>query len=441
LDSGDATRIIVLLILLILSAFFSSAETCITTVTALRAKALADDGVKNASTLLKLKKNMSKMLTAILIGNNVVNLSASSLTTTFVISLAERQGTPSNQSLFTGIGTGILTFLILVFGEICPKQIANVKAEKLALYYARPVYFITQLLWPISFILNKISRFLLFILRIDLDDKPQITESELRTFVDVSHKEGVIEKEEREMITNVVDFGDLVASDVMQPVKDVQFCDADFNYDQLKDCYRVEKFTRMPVITEGQDDIIGIINLKDVFFFEGDKETFNVRSIMRHPFFTYEYKKLSELFIEMKRSHNQMAIVLDEYGSTSGILTLEDLLEEIVGDIKDEYDANEESDITKVSDKEYVVLGTARLDDIHEKIGIDIETDEYDSISGHVINLFGRFPKEGETIADKYAEYTVLVCANNHIDKVRIHLLDLKEEESGDDKGSENKTS
>jgi putative hemolysin len=441
LDSGDATRIIVLLILLILSAFFSSAETCITTVTALRAKALADDGVKNASTLLKLKKNMSKMLTAILIGNNVVNLSASSLTTTFVISLAERQGTPSNQSLFTGIGTGILTFLILVFGEICPKQIANVKAEKLALHYARPVYFITQLLWPISFILNKISRFLLFILRIDLDDKPQITESELRTFVDVSHKEGVIEKEEREMITNVVDFGDLVASDVMQPVKDVQFCDADFNYDQLMDCYRVEKFTRMPVITEGQDDIIGIINLKDVFFFEGDKETFNVRSIMRHPFFTYEYKKLSELFIEMKRSHNQMAIVLDEYGSTSGILTLEDLLEEIVGDIKDEYDANEESDITKISDKEYVVLGTARLDDIHEKIGIDIETDEYDSISGHVINLFGRFPKEGETIADKYAEYTVLVCANNHIDKVRIHLLDLKEEESGDDKGSENKTS
>ncbi|MCR5202879.1 MAG: hemolysin family protein, partial [Lachnospiraceae bacterium] len=251
-------------------------------------------------------------------------------------------------------------------------------------------------------------------------------ESELRTFVNASHRVGVIEREEREMITNVVDFGDSLAKDVMVPKADIQFANADYNYEELMECYKEEKFTRMPVYAESEDNIIGIINLKDIFFYNGSKETFNVRAIMREPYFTYEYKNTSELFLEMKRASIPMAIVLDEYGSTTGILTLEDLLEEIVGEIRDEYDSNEEDEITKISDKEYVVLGFTRLDDINDKLGTKIEAENYDSIAGHIINLFNDFPHKGDMVSDEYADYKVLEANNNRVDKVKITLRKVK---------------
>lgn len=432
MDSSDASRIIVLLILLVFSAFFSSAETCLTTVNKMRIKSMADEKVKNAALVLKLVEDPTKLLSSILIGNNIVNLSASSLTTSFAIGLAKSLGFSTMVSAITGLATGILTVIIIIFGEILPKSFATTNAEKMALAYAKPIYALTTILTPLSFIFDKISHGLLILLHIDQSDKPSITENELRTIVDVSHEEGVIESEERQMITNVVDFGDSLAKDVMVPKMDVEFADVNLSYEELIECYSKEKFTRMPVYSESRDNVVGIINLKDLFFYQGSKKGFNIANVMREPYFTYEYKKISELFFEMKQESIPMAIVLDEYGATSGILTIEDLIEEIVGEIRDEYDANEEDEITKIDDETYILLGVAKLDDIDEALGIKIESDDYDSIAGHIINLLDHFPDAGESVSDKYAEYTVLEATKNKIDKVRLHLLPQSDEEDDD---------
>lgn len=423
MDSGDASKLIILLILLVLSAFFSSAETCLTTANQMRLKSMADDGNKKAALVLKLCEKPTKMLSAILIGNNIVNLSASSLTTTFAINIAKKSGFSNSASLITGIATGILTVLVIIFGEIMPKSFATVNSEKMSLFYAKPIYWLTSVLGPVSYIFDKFSKLLLRILHIDATKQPAITENELRTIVDVSHKEGVIESEERQMITNVVDFGDSLAKDVMVPKMDVEFVELNLTYDELIEAYSKEKFTRMPVYDDSRDNVVGIINLKDLFFYQGDKNDFKISDVMREAYFTYEYKKISELFFEMKSASIPMAIVLDEYGSTSGILTIEDLIEEIVGEIRDEYDTNEEDDITKTENGDYIILGVAKLDDIDEALGIKIESEDYDSIAGHIINLLDHFPDAGETVSDDYATYTVLEAAKNHIDKVKLHLL------------------
>ena len=429
MDSSDAWRIITLFILLVLSAFFSSAETCLTTVNKMRMKSMADEKVKNARIVLKLIENQTKMLSAILIGNNIVNLTASSLTTSFAIQIAQKSGFSEMTSIITGAATGILTVLILIFGEIVPKTLATMSAEKLALTYAKPVYAVTTVLAPVAFLMNQISKGLLIILRIDTKKQPAITENELRTIVDVSHKEGVIESEERQMITNVVDFGDSLAKDVMVPKMDVAFANVKLSYNELVECYSVDKFTRMPVYSESRDNVVGIINLKDLFFYQGSKKDFSIADVMREPYFTYEYKKISELFFEMKKESIPMAIVLDEYGSTAGMLTIEDLIEEIVGEIRDEYDANEEDEITKIDDENYILLGVAKLDDIDKISGIKIESEDYDSIAGHVINLLDHFPQAGESVSDQFARYTVLEAEKNHIDKVKLHLLPKPKEE------------
>ena len=392
-------------------------------------KSMADEKVKNARIVLKLIENQTKMLSAILIGNNIVNLTASSLTTSFAIQIAQKSGFSEMTSIITGAATGILTVLILIFGEIVPKTLATMSAERLALTYAKPVYAVTTVLAPVAFLMNQISKGLLIILRIDTKKQPAITENELRTIVDVSHKEGVIESEERQMITNVVDFGDSLAKDVMVPKMDVAFANVKLSYNELVECYSVDKFTRMPVYSESRDNVVGIINLKDLFFYQGSKKDFSIADVMREPYFTYEYKKISELFFEMKKKSIPMAIVLDEYGSTAGMLTIEDLIEEIVGEIRDEYDANEEDEITKLDDENYILLGVAKLDDIDKISGIKIESEDYDSIAGHVINLLDHFPQAGESVSDQFARYTVLEAEKNHIDKVKLHLLPKPKEE------------
>ena len=428
MDSSDASKLLILFILLLFSAFFSSAETCLTTVNKMRLKSMADEGNKKAALVLKLISNQTKMLSSILIGNNIVNLSASSLATTFAINLAKKSGFSNATSLITGAATGIITILVIIFGEILPKSIATMNADKMSLIYSKPIYTLTVILGPFAYIFDKFSKLLLKIFHIDITKQPAITENELRTIVDVSHKEGVIESEERQMITNVVDFGDSLAKDVMVPKMDVEFVELSLTYDELIESYSKEKFTRMPVYDDSRDNVVGIINLKDIFFYQGDKKDFKISDVMREAYFTYEYKKISELFFEMKEASIPMAIVLDEYGSTSGILTIEDLIEEIVGEIRDEYDANEEDDITKTDDGDYILLGVAKLNDIDEELGIKIESEDYDSIAGHIINLLDHFPDAGETVSDDYAEYTVLEAAKNHIDKVKLHLLPKPED-------------
>ena len=435
MDPSDVATIIIIAVLLILSAFFSSAETALTTVSKMKIRSLAEEGNKRAKTVARLIEDPSKMLSSVLICNNVVNLSASSISTSFAYHICtDKLGLANNTSIGAGIATGILTVLVLIFGEITPKSIATVYSEKLALAFADAIYFVTQLLTPVILLVNIMSGAILKLCRIDLTHRPsQITEDELMTIFDVSHEEGVIESEEHEMITNVVEFGDSQVKDVMIPRMDVAVLSVDSTYTGLLEAFAEHKFSRMPVYSERADNIIGTINLKDVFFFHGSPDTFNVQDLVREPYITYEYKKTSELFVEMRRDYISMAIVLDEYGAFSGIITLEDLIEEIVGEIRDEYDVEEEDSITKLSDTEYIVAGYTNLNDINDELGLSIESVDYDSIGGHVINLLSDFPNEGETTEDDQAYYTVLEVDNKSIDKIHIRLKPRSDETQDDD--------
>jgi len=407
-------QIIAIIILLMLSAYFSSAETALTTVNPHSMRAMAEDGNKKAAIVLKLIENPSQMLSSVLVGNNLVNISLTSLTTTIAIRIFGSMG--------AGIATAVITVLVLIFGEITPKTFATINNTKLALSYASSIYLITKLLTPVVYIINKLSTAILIILRIDSKQSKRImTERELRTIVDVSHEEGILESEERKMITNIVDFGDSIAKDVMISRLDICMVEVNTSYDDLLSEFTEHKFARMPVYDDTIDNIVGIINLKDFVFYNGDKEKFNLRDLIREAHITYEYKNVSELFMEMRRDSIPMTIVLDEYGALSGLITMEDLLEEIVGEIRDEYDEDEEDEIQQVTDNEYIVLGSTSLDDIEERIGLPLEAEEYDSISGHVINLLEHFPNPGEHAEDDYAVYTVLESEKNRIDK--IHLL------------------
>ena len=421
MDSGSIFQIIILIILLLLSAFFSCAETALTTVNRIRMRSLAEDGNSRAACVLKVTDDSGKMLSAILIGNNIVNLSASSIATSLALDLWGSVG--------AGIATGILTLLILIFGEISPKTIAAINAEKISLSYCNIIYWLMKLLTPVIFILNKLSIAFLFLLRVDPNAKDKaMTEEELRTIVDVGKETGVIESEEHEMINNVFDFGDAQAKEVMVPRIDMTFANIDCTYDELIEIFKEDKFTRLPVYKDTTDNVIGIINMKDLLLYK-DREHFSIQDIMREPYFTYEHKNTAELFMEMRKSSISLAIVLDEYGATAGLITLEDLLEEIVGEIRDEYDTDEEDPIVKLSDREYLVLGSTNLEDLCEKLDLDFESDDYDTIGGYLIGLLDHLPEKNEIIiTDDDVLLRVEQMDKNRIEKIYIKKPEPKEE-------------
>lgn len=423
LDSGDAIQLGTIIILLALSAFFSSAETAYTTINRIRLRTLIEEGNTAAKRVERIIHNPGKMLSAILIGNNIVNLSASSLMTIF--------STNVFGSRSVGAATGVLTLLVLIFGEISPKTMASVHAERIALLYSVPVSALIWLLTPVIFIVNFLSRGLMLLLRIDPDKKNgNFTTNELRTIMEVSHEEGVLENEEKVMINNVFDFGDTQAKDIMIPRADMVFANIDDSYDDLLEIFKKEMFTRLPVYENTTDNVIGIINMKDLLLHEGPKEDFHIRNILREAHFTYEYKKISELMLEMKDYSVNFTIVLDEYGSTAGLITFEDLLEEIVGEIRDEYDSAEEELIQQVGPNEYIIEGSMKLDDINDALELSLDSEDYDSIGGLIIELLDHLPQVGESVTTADGIRLVVDSLDkNRIEKVHMYLPQENTEE------------
>lgn len=423
MDSGDTFQFIILIILLMLSAFFSSNETALTTVNKIRLRSLADDGNKKAAMVLDITENhTSKMLSAILIGNNIVNISASSLSATLAYAFG---------GYMVSIATAVLTVAILVFGEITPKNYATINAEKISMRYIRIIKFFMTIMTPVIFIINLFSRGIMFLLRVDpAAAKKVMTEEELRTIVDVSHERGVIESDEKEMINNVFDLGDADAKDIMVPRVHVTFADVNSTYDELIDIFREDKFTRLPVYEDSQDNIVGIINMKDLLLCNRD-ESFNIRDIMRQPHFTYEYKSISELLVEMRESTFNIAIVLDEYGEMAGLITLEDILEEIVGEIHDEYDEQEDQ-FYQLSDREYVIEGAMNLDDVNERLQTGFSSEDYDSLGGFIIEHLDRLPElNDEVITEDGIRLVVETLDKNRIESVHVYLPEKAEDEEG----------
>ncbi len=414
MDTATIIQGIILVVLLLLSAFFSSAETSLTTINPIKVRTLIEDGNKRALKLQKITEQHGKMLSTILIGNNIVNISASSLATTMAITLWG--------SYAVGIATGVLTLLVLLFGEILPKNMAIIKAESLALFYAPIIYGLMWILTPVIYIIDHIAGFFMKLLHIDPDKKNLMTETELRTYVDVSHEDGVIESEEKEIINNLFDFSDSVAKDIMIPRIDMVTIEENAGYDELMAVFRDCMYTRIPVYKEDRDNIIGLVNIKD-FILVNDKETFRVADIIRDAYYTYEYKKTADLLMEMKETINNVAFVLSEYGACAGMITLEDLLEEIVGEIRDEYDEDEDEFIKKVGKDAYLIDGNRKLDDINDELDTNLESEDYDSIAGLVLQILDRMPTIGEEVTTEDGiRIKVETVHQNRITKVLLRL-------------------
>lgn len=414
MDSSVPIQAASILVMIMLSAFFSSAETSMTTVNRIRVQSLVEQGSKKAIILEKVISDSGKMLSTILIGNNIVNMAASSLMTTLTIKVFG--------NVYVGAATGLLTLVILLFGEITPKTLASIHSEKLALSYARIIYFLMIVLTPVIFIVGKMSNAIMALLRVDPDAKHNtMTEHELRTLVNVGQEDGVIESEEKQMIYNVFDFGDSAAKDVMIPRIDMTFINISSSFEELMEIFREDMHTRFPVYEDNTDNVIGIINVKDLLLYPKNKP-FSIREILREPYFTYEHKATADLMMEMRKASVNLAIVLDEYGATAGLVTLEDLLEEIVGEIRDEYDEDEEEPIKEIrSGVEYTALGSAKLDDINEMLQIHLASEEYDSIGGYIIEQLDNLPIHGQSVTTD----TGIRIVVDEIDKNRIELVHI----------------
>ena len=412
MEPGSSWLLILLVILVGLSAIFSASETALTSLSKIRLRNMMEENIKNADKIYALVENPSKLLSTILIGNNLVNISASSIATALAIDFFSEGG--------VGIATGIMTIVILIFGEITPKTLASQNAEKISLKVVRFISLLVYIGTPVVAVFNVVTNFIIRILGGNpAKQTPLITEAELKTMVNVSHEEGVLEVDEREMINNVFDFGDAKAKDVMTPRTDMVSISTEDTYEEIVEAFREERYSRLPVYQDNIDNIVGILHLKDMAFIS--KADFDLETLMREPFFTYEFKGISELFSEMKANNISIAIVLDEYGGTSGLLTVQDLVEEIVGDISDEYDDDEEDEIQVVKEDEYIIDGSTKLEDVNEMIGTKLESEDFDTIGGYVVGLLGRFPEVGETVEQDNMKVVIEEVDKNRIEKLRIY--------------------
>lgn len=402
-------QIIVLIALLFLSGFFSSAETALFSISRTKARHLAKEGRQSYILINKMKNDPHRLLSTVLIGNNIVNVGAAALATSISIKIF------SNYAV--GLATGIMTFFILVFGEVLPKSIAtrnNILIAKITIY---PIYWLSILFYPVIIFLNFIPK-----ITGKIKKRPSVTEEELMTFVEVVEEEGEIKEEEKELIHNIFEFDDTGASEIMTPRADMFVIEADEALN-LEDIVK-SGFTRIPVIEDDIDHVIGIINIKDLFLHNVTSEDrIDVRKVMTKPYFVPENKKLDKLLHQFKKRKHHMAIVVDEHGGVSGLITLEDALEEIVGEIRDETD-KEEPHIEEYKNKEWIVLGKSDIDEVNETLGMNIpESKDYDTFSGYVLNTIGRIPSEKERI--NIGKYLVTV---EEMDGNRIKKYSIKQQ-------------
>lgn len=416
MDSIPVTNIIFLIVCFMLSAFFSCSETALLSISKIRVRTLAEEGNRRAKILAKLIDDSDSLLSTILVGNNLVNIAASSISTVVAVELFGDAG--------VGIATGTVTLFILIFGEITPKSLASKYADVISLGIAPIVNILVKVFKPIVIVLNFITHFIVKTLGGSQTSSPTLTEEELKTYVTVSHEEGIIEDDEKEMIHNVFDFGDTEIREIMTPRINVVSLDDDCTYDEFLKVYKEERFSRIPVHShEDNDNILGVLNVKDLVLVDIDKETFNILDYVRDPFVVYEFNRISDVFGRLKNNRrSSLAIVLDEYGIMSGIVTIEDIIEEIVGDIEDEYD-DEQDSIVQLDDHTFLVDGSTSFNEINDVIGTRFESVDFESIGGLVLGELGE-PRLGAELKIGRATLSVEKVSNHRIEQLKM-VLDL----------------
>jgi CBS domain containing-hemolysin-like protein len=392
-----AGQIVLLGVLLVLSGFFSSSETALFTISTSKAKHLAKEGGRLSRLILYMKEHPHTLLTTILIGNNLVNIAASSLATAVTINLTASLVSDQALAQAVGIATGIMTFLILVFGEIFPKTVATKNNVMVAKVVIMPIYWLSFVFYPLILFLNFIPK-----IAGRVSSAPHVTEEELITFVEFVHDEGQINPDEKELINNIVKLDDISVSEIMTPSADMFVIDK--SGEPVIERILKSGYTRIPVIEGDIDHVVGIVNIKDLFReYMTSPRGPGIEGIMREPYFVPENKKLDQLLNQFKKRKDHAAIAVDEYGEVSGIVTLEDVLEAIVGDIVDETDIVKPP-VVKIRNREWLVLGAADVATVNAKLHMDIpESPDYETFSGYILEQIGRIPREKEQIIiDKY---------------------------------------
>ena len=415
MDLSITILLVLFSLLLCLSAFFSASETALMSLSKIRLIHMLGEKVRGASDINLLRENPSKLLGTILVGNNLVNISASSIATVLGIKYFGDAG--------VGIAAGITTLLVLVFAEITPKTLAAQKSEKISLMVAKPISILTTVLAPIVFVTTQIASIFLRLLGCKHNaNLPSITEEELKSLVNLGEEEGVIEDQEKTMICNVFDFKDHLIKDVMIQRMDIVAININASYDEIIKVIRTEQYSRFPIYSNKIDNIIGILNVKELVYRDSD-EVFDIKKFMTKPYYTFEYMNTSELFNEMKKGRTHIAIVLDEYGGTAGIVTFEDLVEEIVGEISDEYDMHTK-EIEMIQEGEYIVNGSTRIEELNELIGTRIQSEHYESVGGFIIELMGRLPKQGESVEHMNTKFLIENMERNRIKKIKVLMTE-----------------
>ena len=409
MDSSSVSQIIALIFLVSMSAVFSSSETAITSVSKIKVRQLDQKDNKNAHLLKKLHDNMQTTISTILIGNNIVNIAASSIATILFTNIFHQNGAL--------ISTVVMTVFVLIFGEVLPKTIAQYKNKSVALKFSRFIYFLTLVFKPIVKILNLLTRLIIKLFVGEDEDSSTLTEEELKTLVEVSEEEGVLKNQETEIMINALELKETLAVDIMTPRTSMASVDIEDAESDLKEIIKNITYSRIPVYEDNIDDIIGVLHIKELAhkIIEDDRD-FKVRDILKPAFYAYEYIPVVDLFKQMRTKNISISIIIDEYGGTSGIVTMEDILEELVGEIDDEYD--HEKEVTKLSDNEYLVDPEMRIDEVNERFDLDIQSDKFDSIGGFVIELLDRMPKSKDEVEFENLKFVVV-----NVDKRKITQL------------------
>ncbi|WP_423892988.1 hemolysin family protein [Filifactor alocis] len=407
-------QITILVALLFFSAFFSMSETALMSMSKIRLRHLVENHVKHAKLTQDLLDHPNQLLGTILVGNNLVNIAASAIATSIAIYFWDNKG--------VGIATFLMTLLILIFGEITPKNIAIDYTEEIVLFIAPIMNVFVKIFSPIVWVLTNFTNGLLHLFGLNKQEKkPLITEEELKTIVEVSSQEGVLESDEKEIIDNIFEYSDMRVKDIMIQRMDIVAVDVSATYEEVVAAFGEKQFSRIPVYEDTIDNIVGVLYAKDLFFIPVEKiKQFDIKKYMREPFYTYEFIKISDFFRRMQGDRIHIAIVLDEYGGVAGIITMEDIIESILGDINDEYDPQDEEDIVCIKEGEYLVNGSVRLEDLNEEIGTHFESEDFESIGGFILGILGRIPRTGEIINYESIRFVIEKVDKSRIMKIRL---------------------
>ncbi len=425
-SSSDSLLLGVLVLMIMLSFMFSASETALLSVNKIKLRNMVDEGVKGAKRVEILVDKQKEVLTTLLIANNIINISASAIAT----SVAVKYSDVLPSAVFWT--TAILTGLILLFGEVIPKNVAAKYAEIIMILFHPLISGALKVLRPFEIVLNFVSKLIMKLFRIDMDKKVElITEDELKTMVNVSHEEGILEVHESKMINNIFEFVDQEAQDIMTPRVNIVAISVNSTFEEVVKVYDEERFSRLPIYDGDIDNIIGLIYIKDIAFCD-DKENFDIRDYIREHYVAYETKKIYELFKIMKQNRISVAIVLDEYGATAGMVTMQDIIEEIFGEVNDEDDIEEDDEIQQLNENEFLVSGILRINDLNDEIGTEITSEDYETIGGYVIGLVGDLPQENdEIISEEFnLKFNIELIDKNRIEKMRLTILDTEVDEN-----------